>query len=334
MRLGLDLYSIRSQPWDAFEKLAYCHRLGVDVAHFGLEDLGTTDEQALRAVRARAGELGLEIEVGMGSICETSTTFNPTRGSAVEQTRAALRTAGIVGSRVLKVLLGNSADRRTETPVAGHIATCVATCKAVRDQARELGVMLAVETHGDLQGREARALIDAASDDGGPRYVGACLDSGNPVTLTEDPLLTFEYLAPVMVTSHIRDSVVWSHPRGAAFQWVALGDGNVGLETLTRRFKDECPQASYTIEILTGRPPGVLPYLEDDYWRAFPDTPAWEFARFERLVRRGVPFTGTMVTVAPRTEVPSEYHEALRAQQLYDVERSVAWVRDLLGTGA
>jgi 3-oxoisoapionate decarboxylase len=331
MRIGLDLYAIRSQPWNAFEKLDYCHRLGVQVAHFGLGDLGTTEENGLRAIKARADELGLEIEVGMGSICETSTTFNPQAGSAVEQTRAALCVAEVLGSRVVKVLLGNSADRRTETPMVRHIANCVATCQAVRDQALELGVTLAIETHGDLQGREARALIDAAHD-GGPRYVGACLDSGNPVTLTEDPLVTFDYLAPVMVTSHIRDSVVWSHPRGGAFQWVALGDGNVGLDTLTRRFKEECPQASYTIEILTGRPPGVLPYLEEDYWRAFPDTPAWEFARFERLVRQGLPFTGTMVMVAPGAEVPTAYQEALRAQQLYDVERSVAWAKEVLGS--
>jgi 3-oxoisoapionate decarboxylase len=329
MKIGLDLYSIRSQSWNAFEKLDYCHGLGVDVAHFGLEDLGTTDPRELLEVKAHADELGLEIEVGMGSICETSTTFNPQRGSAVDQTRAALQVATTVGSCVLKVLLGNSADRRTETPMAGHIANCVATCRAVRDQALDLGIMLAVETHGDLLGREARALIDAANE-GGARYVGACLDSGNPVTLAEDPLVTFDCLAPVMVTSHIRDSVVWPHPRGGAYQWLALGDGNVGLETLTRRFKEECPQASYTIEILTGRPPTVLPYLEDDYWRAFPDTPAWEFARFERLVRKGLPFTGTMVTVAPRTEVPQEYHEALRAQQLFDVQRSIAWAREIL----
>ncbi|MFO7697350.1 MAG: sugar phosphate isomerase/epimerase [Anaerolineae bacterium] len=330
MRIGLDLYSIRSQPWNAFEKLAYCQRLGVQVAHFGLEDLGTTDPQELAAIKARADELGLEIEVGMGSICETSTAFNPQRGSAVDQTQAALRVAASVGSRVLKVLLGNGADRRTETPMSRHIANCVKTCKAVREQARELGIVLAVETHGDLQGREVQALIDTASDDGGPRYVGACLDSGNPVTLGEDPLVTFDYLAPVIVTSHIRDSAVWSHPRGAAYQWLALGDGNVGLETLTRRFKEECSQASYTLEILTGRPPTVLPYLEDDYWAAFPDTPAWEFARFERLVRQGLPFSGTMVAVAPGVEIPTAYQEALRAQQLYDVERSVAWAKRVL----
>ena len=33
--------------------------------------------------------------------------------------------------------------------------------------------------------------------------------------------ITLEVLAPYTVTTHIRDSAVWEHPRGAAAQWVA-----------------------------------------------------------------------------------------------------------------
>ena len=134
-------------------------------------------------------------------------------------------------------------------------------------------------------------------------------------------------------TSHNRDSVVWSHPRGAACQWVALGDGNVGIEALAERFKTECPGASFTLEILTGSPPKVLHYLEDSYWEAFPEARASEFARFERLVRRGLPYVGTMVTFDRGASVPADYLAALKAQQLYDVERSVAYARDVLGLG-
>ena len=56
--------------------------------------------------------------------------------------------------------------------------------------------------------------------------MGACLDTGNPMWVMEDPLLTLEVLGPYTVTTHIRDSVVFEHPRGAAAQWVALGDGH------------------------------------------------------------------------------------------------------------
>ncbi|MGC9346590.1 MAG: sugar phosphate isomerase/epimerase family protein, partial [Anaerolineae bacterium] len=186
------------------------------------------------------------------------------------------------------------------------------------------------ENHaGDLQGWELRGLIEAA----GPEYVGACLDPGNSVWVAEDPLVTFQHVGPYVATSHIRDSAVWSHPRGAACQWVALGDGNVGIEELAERYKVGCQGASFTLEIITGRPPRVLNYMEDAYWTAFPKARAWEFARFERLVRHGQPFTGTMVTVDAAVDVPPEYAEALRAQQLYDVERSVVYAREVLGMG-
>lgn len=330
MKLGLDLYSIRSQGWDAMEKLDYCASLGVGLAHFGLGDLGATDEGALRAIKAHADALGIEIEVGMGSICETSPRFTGAPGEAAARAREALRVAEILGSRTLKALLGGFADRRTPAPLETHIQSCIETCRAVREQALDLGITLAVENHQDLQGWELKALIEGA----GPEYVGACLDSGNAVYLGEDPLVVFQHLAPYIVASHIRDSAVWAHPRGAAYQWVAMGEGNVGIEVLAARYGAECARASaFTLEILTGAPPRVLPYLEDAYWEAFPQARAPEFARFVRLARRGEPYAGTMVAVARGAEAPDAYRAALQAQQLYDVERSVAYCRDVLGIG-
>jgi sugar phosphate isomerase/epimerase len=313
------------------EMLDYCHELGLDVAHFGLNDLGPLVDAKLRAVKARADDLGLDIEVGMGSICETSTTFPRGGASAVERAREALHVAEIVDSPVLRCLLGNAADRRTETPLETHIQNCIETLRAVREQAMDLGIMMAMENHaGDLQGWELKALVEEA----GPEYVGVCFDPGNSVWAGETPLTTFEHLAPYIVTSHIRDSVIWSHPRGAAFQWVALGEGNVDVDAVAERYKAECPGASFTLEIITGRPPQVLATMEDAYWEAFPNARAPEFARFERLVRRGLPYQGTMVMVERDADVPEAYEAALAAQQCYDVERSVAYARDVLGMGA
>ena len=43
---------------------------------------------------------------------------------------------------------------------------------------------------------------------------------------------SLEHLAPYVATSHIRDTAAWEHPRGAALQWVAMGDGAVDWATL------------------------------------------------------------------------------------------------------
>jgi len=328
MRLGLDLYSVRSQGWDAFQMLDYCHELGVDVAHFGMGDLGSTAPDHLAAIRARADALGLELEVGMGSICETSTSFRPANGSAVEQAQRALAVADALGSRVLKCLLGGGADRHTPTPLHTHIANVVATLEAVREQAMDRGITLAIENHtGDMQGRELRGLIEAA----GREFVGACFDSGNSVWAGETPMTTFEHIAPYIVTSHLRDSVVFPHPRGAAWQWVAIGDGNVAFDAVAQRMKRECPDASFTLEIITGRPPRVMPYLEPEYWEVFRETPAHEFARFVETVRQGQPFMGHMIMADGSDEAPSEYAAALAAQQRVDVARSVRYCQEVLG---
>jgi sugar phosphate isomerase/epimerase len=326
MKLGVDIYSLRYQDWGAFEHLAYAHDIGLDVVHFSdLETLESLEPDYLKRVKARADELGLALEAGMGSICESSASFHRERGPAAEQMRRMLDIAQILDSPVLRCLLGSQADRRSQTPLATHIENTIATCRAVREQAMDLGIKLAIENHGgDLQGRELRALIEAA----GPEYAGACIDPGNAIWVAEDPMVTLEHLEPYVVASHARDTAVWPHPRGAAFQWVALGDGNVGIETWIQRYMQQCTGAYFSMEIITGRPPQVLPYLEPAYWEAYPDTPAWEYARFEKLVRQGQPFMGPMLTTAGQ-EMPSEYRAALAVQQRADLERSVAYCKSL-----
>lgn len=331
MKLGVDIYTIRSQEWNAFEYLDYCEEIDLDVVHFSdLEPFESVDDGYLKEVKAHADDLDLDIEAGMGSICPTSTSFHEERGTAVEQVTRMLHVAKVLGSPLLRCVLGSHADRHTDTPLKTHVEATVETCEAVRSMAGDLGVTLAIENHaGDLQGWELKRLIEEA----GPDYVGACIDSGNPLWVAEDPAVTLEHLAPYVVTSHVRDGVVWPHPQGAAWQWVAMGDGNVGIETWTERYKAECPNASFTLEIITGRPPQVLSYLEDDYWTAFPDARAFEFARFERLVRKGVPFMGHMAMVDGLEDKPPVYESALVAQQRFDLERSVRYCREALGIG-
>jgi len=332
MKLGVDLYSLRFQEWNAFEYLDYCQQVGFEVVHFSdLAPFESTTQSYLNELKAHADGLGLDIEVGMLSICPTSTSFREEQGgTAVEQVTRMLPIAKVLGSPVLRCFLGSFADRRTPEPLESHIQATVETCRAVKALALDLDVKLAIENHaGDLQGWELKRLVEQA----GPEYVGVCLDSGNPLWVAEDPLVTLEHLAPYTVTSHIRDTAVWSHPQGAAVQWVALGDGNIGIQNWADQFRARCPDIPFTLEIITGGPPRVLNYLEEAYWAAFPEARAAEFARFERLVRRGVPFTGPMLTVGWGETPPPEYQAALRVQQRLDLERSVKYCREVLGVG-
>jgi sugar phosphate isomerase/epimerase len=330
MKLGIDVFSLRYQGWNAFELLEYGEQQGLDLIHFS--DLGPferLDEGYLREVKADADARGIEIEVGMLSICPTSGIFDGTRGTAVEQLHEMLDIAQALGSRIVRCVLGNNADRRGETPLEVHIQATVEACRAVRDRALDLGVKLAIENHaGDMLGRELRALIERA----GPEYVGACIDTGNPLWVGESPFVTLQQLAPHVVTSHVRDTAVWPHRAGAAVQWVAMGEGTVGIEEWTAQFQACCPDAPYSLEIITGAPPRVLNYLDPSYWDAYPDIPAAEFVEFVKLVQAGQAPTAPVLTASWEGN-PPEYQAALRLQQRLDLERSIRYCRGTLDVG-
>lgn len=328
MKLGLDLFSLRRQGWTIFQHLDYCHGIGLDVVMIPDPDFleSVEDEAYLRSVKAHADALGLELEFGMYSICPTSNAFSNRRGTAVEQLTRNLRAAKTLGSRYLRALLGNNGDRSSSIPLQQHIDNTIASLRAVRTLALDLDIKIAIENHaGDLQARELKALIEEA----GPEYVGACIDTGNPLWVAESPFVTLEHLAPYVLMSHIRDSLLWPHPKGAVTQWVAMGDGNIGIAQWAKEYQARCPQAHFTLEIISSIPPRVLNFFEPEFWAAYPNTPAHEFAHFLRLAQTDAP-SFTPVLTATWTEPDPAYQAALIVQQRRQVEKSVKYCREVL----
>ena len=111
------------------------------------------------------------------------------------------------------------------------------------------------------------------------------------------------------------------------------GYGQPHLVRFVREFRRLCPLSSMQLEIITGRPPRLLPYLEGDFWKAFPKMPAWEFARFVALAKSGHPFMGAMVIEDVAGKRPAVMDEALKEQQRIDLERSFEYARKKLNVG-
>jgi sugar phosphate isomerase/epimerase len=332
VRLGYDTYSLQHHDWTIFQHLEHADELRLDVVHSLLDEFESLEDGYLKQVKARADDLGLDLEIGIGSICPTSVRFSADKGSAVEQLKTALHVASMVGSRVVKCVLGGNEDRYGEIPLEVHIEGVIETCRAARDMAMDLGVKIAVENHaGDLQGRELAALVEEA----GPEYVGVCIDSANPMWTIESPFVTLDHLAPYVVTSHVRDVAAWEHPRGAAVQWMVMGEGTIGIDKWAERFKEECKGVSFNLEVVPHRSPRVFPYLdpESGFWEAYPDTPAAEFAEFLKLVKEGEPYLEPMVSVARRQRPPDEYLPALMWQEAEALKKSVRYCQEVLGVG-
>jgi len=316
MKFGIDLFSLRSQGWSPFELLDYCAKQGAKVVHFSeIRFLGGLEKSHLENVRAHAERVGIEVEIGMLSICPTAMRFDPAQGTAEEQLTKMIEASKVLNAPLVRCVLGDWRDRASKTPLAQSIENTVKTLRAVRSRAMDAGKRIAVENHGgDLQARELKMLIEEAGKD----VVGACIDSGNPTWAIEDPHVTLETLAPYVLTSHVRDSAVWRTPEGAAMQWTRMGEGNVDMGGWVKKFGQLCPGKALSLEIIvTGTRP--FPYLEPKFWDAYRGMPAWEFARFAALAEKGKP-------MPTRPAVPKE---RAAAQEREDLEASIQWLRDL-----
>ena len=285
VKLGIDIFSLRSQKWTPFQYLDYCAARRVQVVHFSeIRFLGSLDPDNLRKVREHAGKLGLQLEIGMKSICPSSKMFDPSQGTAEQQLTRMIDSAKTIGSPIVRAVLGSADDRRPG-PIEKNIDDTAEVLRNIRSKAMGEGIKIAIENHaGDMQARELKSLIEKA----GPEFVGVCLDSGNPLWTLEDPHLTLEVLHPYVLTSHVRDSAVWNVSKGTAVTWVQMGRGNVDIDSYVRKYVELCPGKALSMEsILLG--PRIFPYRDPAFWDAYRQTPAWEFVRYLEIAERGKP---------------------------------------------
>ena len=71
---------------DAFQYLDYCAAQKARVVHSSeIRFIGNLEPDNLRKVRAYAEQKGIEVEIGMKSICPTSKMFDASQGTAEEQ---------------------------------------------------------------------------------------------------------------------------------------------------------------------------------------------------------------------------------------------------------
>jgi sugar phosphate isomerase/epimerase len=166
-------------------------------------------------------------------------------------------------------------------------------------------------------------LVEAAGRD----YVGVNLDSGNALWTLEDPLDSLERLGPYAVTTSLRDSAVSLTDTGARVQWTAMGEGDIDLDAYFARFRQVCPGVPVHIETISGFS-REFPYLQPDFWKAWPHMPAASFAKFLAIAQRGH---------ARESWQPEAGADRAAAEQQYqrgEIERSLVYCRSHLKLGS
>jgi 3-oxoisoapionate decarboxylase len=323
-RLGMDNFAVRAMGWKGKALVDYAASLALDSLFItDLDAFESLDEPPLKALREYATARRLQIQVGTWSICPTSRAFKPKWGTAEEHLALGIRVARAVGSPVIRVVLGTWEDRLTDGGINRHIEETITVCRAVRSRAVDAGVKIAIENHaGDMHSTELAGLVEAAGTD----YVGVNFDSGNALWTLEDPIDCLDNLARFTLTTSLRDSAVWVSENGARVAWTAMGEGTLDQRAFFARFREVCPNVPVHIETISGFS-RELPYLQPDFWKAWPQMPARSLARFEALAREGH-------AVAPWQ--PPVGQDKVRAEQEFqkgELERSIVYCRNELQLG-
>ena len=329
--LGFDNFAVRAMKWNARQLVDHAETLRCDslfITDFGPFE-GQHDDASLGDLRRYAADRGVKLLLGSWSICPTSKSFKKDWGTAEEHLALGIRMAKALGSPAFRVVLGNQEDRKTEGGIAARIADTVAVLKKARPLAEDAAVTIAVENHaGDMTSRELAGLVAEA----GGGVVGVNFDSGNACWTLEDPLRALENLAPHVATTSLRDTMVWETPAagdkpgGVTCQWTAMGEGCTDLVAFFDLFEKQCPGVTVHIETISGftKP---FPVYSRDFWKAFPQARAADFAGFLALAKKG--------RAIPAFKPPAgvEKITADRDYQRAELDRSIRYCRDVLGLG-
>ena len=183
-------------------------------------------------------------------------------------------------------------------------------------------LLLGLENHKDWTAEEMVALIERHSSE----FLGVCLDTGNNISLLDDPMDTVAKLAPFAVTTHFKDVAVKEYSEGFLLSEEPLGHGILDLTQVVESIRKARPRVRLNLEMIT-RDPLKVPCLMDRYWLTFPERSGVYLARTLRLVHDHPP-------AEPLPHVSGLEEAARRRQEEGNVKQCLAYAREKVGLRA
>ena len=252
--------------------LEHCRQLGAG----GIQaPLASLDDSYAGRVRDRSEEAGMYVEVSARL---------PENKRGAEAFEATVRAARLAGASVIRTVM--LSGRRYENFRTKEIWTefrrdSWKSLKVAEPIAAKHGVTLAVENHKDWRIDEMLRIMARIESE----WVGVTLDTGNNMSLLEDPLELAKALAPYAAAVHLKDMAVESYEDGFLLAEVPFGEGCLDLEAVVGTIRAARPNVRFTLEMIT-RDPLEIPCLGTDYWITMETVPGAAMARSLDLVRR------------------------------------------------
>jgi sugar phosphate isomerase/epimerase len=313
--MGLSADSFQSVRFASPHRLLEVDRLmrlaaavGAAGAHGGMTQI---DFDWARRTRQLKEELDMYVEIQTFLPREDPAVFEHAVAVAKEAGASSLRVVCLLGRRY--EMFDTLADWKAA--VAGFHRQIAAAVPIVEKHRMRLGI----ENHKDWRVDQQVALLKQYSSE----YVGVTLDTGNNLSVLDDPMETVEGLAPYTFNVHFKDMALEETPTGFQMSEVPLGEGLLDLPRMVDVIRRARPDVHFSLEMIT-RDPLEVPCVTDKYWATFDDVNGLALARALSRIR-----ANPLKAPLPRTSGLSVEERFALEREL--VDRSITYARERLG---
>ena len=257
---------------NALQVLQHSEKLGAGGVQVGVRNWATGFAGKVRDAREKM-DLYLEGQISL-----------PRKPEELDRFEREVKDAKEAGATILRtVCLGG---RRYETfkslqDFQSFRADSLAALERAEPIIRRHKMKLAIENHKDWR---IQGLIDILNHLGS-EWMGVTLDTGNNISLLEDPMAVVEELAPYTFTTHFKDMGVASYEDGFLLSEVPLGAGVLDLQKVIAVCEKHNPDVTFNLEMIT-RDPLKIPCMTDQYWETFNTVSGKDLAQTLRMVEQ------------------------------------------------
>ncbi|MGO6683515.1 sugar phosphate isomerase/epimerase family protein [Rhizobium leguminosarum] len=349
MKLGIDSIKLpEAKKRGPLASLDHVKELGLAGIFFStaLDMSPDLDSGLLREIRAKADDLGLYLESGIGKINPYCSAEEPALraaggGDIIAGFTRMIEASAAIGCHELWVAPGNfkseyrgrlANDRfRTDVTWEEQLLGIEKVLRKLAPVARANGAHMNIETHDEITSFEILRLIEKVGAD----CVGVVFDTANGLQRGEHPVFAAKRLAPYIRQTHIKDAYVGRAPGGLDFQTRPVGGGIVDFAAILPILAEANPALNLSLEVaqsVADKPRRANPRqcieIDDPIWRAgHPDLTADELAAYMAMVDAYEKRVASGAALDWEAYESSRYGYPTYEVQSYGFDEAIAFIR-------
>lgn len=278
--------------FDPITFVRHCHSLGAGGAQVAL---GTLPKRDCEEIRQFADEHHLFIETIVKPPKDENdlARFDAEIKAARDAGARAARTVIIPGRRY--EYFRTYADFQAAAKL-GH-----AMAERAMPIVEKYEVPLAIENHKDERIDDRVELLQRINSP----MVGACVDTGNSLSLLDDVYGSIEALAPYACSVHFKDQSLSEYEDGFLLGDIPLGQGSFDLKRIVKIIRTAKPDLQFSLEVIT-RDALKVPWLTAEYWSSVTEPTGGDLARTLQYVRHNSAKAITIASLPLAAQVKQE----------------------------